>query len=117
MKTEKVEMKDGSFRLCASPVIVENVEIDGTTHATKEIILWIDEGIEHPDIGSNDFEKWATTQVKSAIRTKDDGIASRPNIWPDESEHTQVFRVFHLDNTCVSINRMPAPRLFPFKST
>lgn len=111
MNISTVIMRNGNPGLEVQDVILSDVEIDGQQHERYEVVVYIEDGVESPARNNLElFEAWILDQAHSAIRTKDDRRARRPNIWPDQSQHTDVYRAWHLDNISISIWTSPAPK-------
>lgn len=83
--TEK-ELTDNVRVLVVEGIAVEHPNIEPDGHALVDAV--VDVQIAPPREDAAAFEKWVKEEVTSAIRTKDDGQALRPSIWPDGSEHT-----------------------------
>lgn len=85
------EMHDDTPVLIVSGIVVENANIDG---GRNSVVIMIETAVAPPRDDRNEFEKWVSEEASAAVRTKDDGQAARPSIWPDGTEHT-VYRVWH----------------------
>jgi hypothetical protein len=86
-------------------ILIESVEVDGDT-----VPVMVEKSIAPPMDDLEAFLTWAQTEAATAIRNKDDRIAKRYSVWPDESWH-DVYRVWHQDGS-VTVWSTPAPR-FP----
>ncbi len=112
MRISDVTMNGGKPGIQVEGVVLSEVTIDDMPHEAYEVAVFVEEGVEYPnpDASPGAFERWAQTHAEAAIRTKDDGIARRPNIWPDETQHADVYRAWHLDNVSISLWTTPAPK-------
>lgn len=92
-----VEIEEGMHGgipvLVVSGIVVEHPNIDGERNNVAAVI---ETAVAPPRDDREAFERWALEEAAAAIRTRDDGQAQRPSIWPDGSEHT-VYRVWHLN--------------------
>ena len=112
MQISKALMNNGKPGLQVDGIVLNDIEIDGVLHPTHAVIVYIEEGVEYPnpEQSTASFEEWIRTHAASAIRCKDDRIARRPNIWPDETQYTDVYRVWHINDIQISIWTSPAPK-------
>ena len=112
MNVKSATMNNGNTGIQVEGIFLFDVDIDGQLHETHQATVYVEDGVEYPDPqeATADFEQWITSHAYSAINTKDDRIAQRPNIWPDGTQHAGVYRAWHLDDDSISIWTSPAPK-------
>lgn len=105
-------MNNGNPGIEITGIILSDVVIDENHFTTHEVVVYVEEGVEYPSPTSapEALAEWVQNHAASAIRTKDDQIASRPNIWPDGTQHADVYRAWHSDNVSISIWTTSAPK-------
>lgn len=117
MEISDVTMNNGSPGIQVDGIRLEEVKVDEQHHSDYGVVVFVESGVQHPDpeAETEAFEAWVRNHAASAIRTKDDRIAARPNIWPDDTQHSDVYRAWHMDNVSISIwtTRAPKPPFIP----
>ncbi|WP_432799918.1 hypothetical protein [Poriferisphaera sp. WC338] len=105
---------DGVFEMLVSDVQLIDLEVNDVFHETYSVNVYIERGVEYPNHHENYdvFCVWVQNQARSTINTKDDRIAARPNIWPDGTQHSDVYRAWHRGDVDISIRTSEAPPVY-----
>lgn len=112
MKISDITMNNGNPGIQVGGIVLHDIVVNEELKDGYEVDVYVEKGVQHPDPNEDPvaFEAWTRDHAMSAIHTKDDRIANRPNIWPDDTQHKDVYRAWHLDDVSISIWTTAAPK-------